>query len=226
MRGILLVDKPKGWSSYDVIRFLKRKFLLKGKIGHAGTLDPMATGLLIILLGDTTRKFAEFQRIKKEYIATLEFGKETDTFDAEGKIVREYGGEIKIIRDEVEKILAKFHGEIMQTPPAHSALKMGGQPAYKLARRGESPEMALRKVFVYEAKVLNVSGKNAEILFSVSSGTYIRSLARDIGRELGYGAYLSVLRRTKIGDFSVEQAKLPENILESDVIAQRGLIRI
>lgn len=218
MHGILLLDKPKGWSSYDVIRFLKRKFLLKGRIGHAGTLDPMATGLLIILLGDATRKFAEFQKMKKEYIATLEFGKETDTFDAEGKVVREYAGDIKISHGELEKILAEFRGEILQTPPAHSALKIGGQPAYKLARRGKSPEMQPRKVFIYEAKVLSVAGETAEILFSVSSGTYIRSLARDIGRELGYGAYLSVLRRTKIGDFSVEQAKLPEDVSENDLI--------
>lgn len=217
MHGILLVDKPKGWSSYDAIRFLKRKFGFK-KVGHAGTLDPMATGLLIILLGEATGKFAEFQKMKKEYIATLEFGKETDTFDAEGKVVREYAGDIKISHGELEKILAEFRGEILQTPPAHSALKIGGRPAYKLARAGESPVMRPRKVFVYEAKILNVSDKTAEILFSVSSGTYIRSLAQNVGQQLGYGACLTALRRTKIGGFSAEQAKLPENISENDLI--------
>ena len=218
--GILLVDKPKGWSSYDVIRFLKRKF--GGiKIGHAGTLDPMATGLLVILLGDATRKFGEFQKLPKEYVATLEFGKETDTFDAEGRVIWEYGEEIEVNREHLEKTLGEFRGEIMQTPPTHSALKIGGRPAYKLARAGEAPEMMPRKVFVYEARILNIGSadKTAEILFLVSSGTYIRSLARDIGRALGYGAHLSALRRTKIGDFSAERAKLPENILESDILA-------
>ena len=215
-----MLDKPKGWSSYDVIRFLKQKSGFQ-KIGHAGTLDPMATGLLIILLGDATKKFAEFQKMRKEYIATLEFGKETDTFDAEGRVVHEYAGNAEISRDELEKALAEFRGEIMQIPPAHSALKIGGQPAYKLARRGESPEMAPRKVFIYEAKILNIGStdKTAEILFSVSSGTYIRSLAHDIGKKLGFGAYLSALRRMKVGDFSVEFAKSPENISDGDVIA-------
>ncbi len=226
---ILLIDKPKNWSSYDVIRFLKPKLKVK-KIGHAGTLDPMATGLLIILLGDATKRFDEFQGVKKEYEAVIEFGKKTDTYDREGKVIFEYKKTFKISKKEIEIALKNFTGKIKQKPPPHSAIKIGGKRAYELARSGKIFELAPREVEVYEAKVLKVLGKKVWVKFVVSSGTYIRSLANDLGEVvglkqsdgsfgrtshgevLGYGAYLYDLKRTKIGEYSLDQAKRPEEI--------------
>ncbi|KKQ35847.1 MAG: tRNA pseudouridine synthase B [Candidatus Nomurabacteria bacterium GW2011_GWB1_37_5] len=246
-QNILLVDKPAGWSSYDVIRYLKRELkskfgktprvnsrgrtsehledrpltpgvgenfdlktdLLKSdlKIGHAGTLDPMATGLLVVLLGDATKKFAEFQKLKKEYEAVIEFGKKTDTYDKEGKIVFDYDKSFEINQEQVEKALNNFVGKINQVPPPHSAVKVSGRRAYDLARAGKKFELAPKQVEVYEAKILRIKDKRLWINFTVSSGTYIRSLAHDLGEMLGYGAYLTELRRTKIGDYDVKDAE-------------------
>lgn len=214
--GFLLIDKPKGWTSYQVVNYLKRKFRIK-KIGHAGTLDPLATGLLIILIGSYTKKFDELQKLPKEYEAVMEFGKKTDTYDREGKITYRHQKDFEIKKPELEKALKNFIGEIEQMPPAFSALKIQGKPAYKLARQGIKLEMKPRKAVVYGAKIIKISGKKAWVSFSVSSGTYIRSLANDIGEKLEVGAYLYNLKRTEIGGFSLKAAKKPEQISLEDL---------
>jgi tRNA pseudouridine55 synthase len=208
--SILLVDKPTGVSSYDVIRILKKKFPGQ-KIGHAGTLDPMATGLLIVLLGKATKRFDEFQGVQKEYIADITFGQKTDTYDADGKVIWEYGKPFGIDTKTLEEVLMHFTGTFDQTPPAHSAVKINGKRAYELARKEKEVMLSPRPITVYESELLSIEGKTARVRFLVSSGTYIRSLAYDIGEKFGVGAYLSALRRTKIGEYSIAGAKKPED---------------
>jgi len=203
---ILLIDKPAGWSSYDVIRVLKREFAGE-KIGHAGTLDPMATGLLVALVGEETKRFAEFQRYDKEYEAVVEFGAATDTYDREGRVVARYPGELKLDRTALTRALEKLSGDILQVPPPYSAAKVKGVRAYRLARKGETPALAPKRVEIYRAELAKIEGTRAHLRFLVSSGTYIRSLAHDLGERLGYGAHLVALRRTRIGPYRVEDAR-------------------
>jgi tRNA pseudouridine55 synthase len=177
------------------------------KIGHAGTLDPFATGLLILLLGNNTKRFDEFQAYKKEYVATIRFGIETETYDKDGQVTRRYDGEVVLDKTTLLQTLHKFTGEIQQVPPRHSAVKIHGKRAYEFARKGKAVSVPPRNVSVYEAELLSCEADTATIRFLVSSGTYIRSLAHDIGKELHYGAHLSALRRTKIGPYSVEDAE-------------------
>jgi tRNA pseudouridine55 synthase len=203
---MILVDKPKGWTSADVVAYLKKKNKLK-KVGHAGTLDPMATGLLIILVDKETKRFDEFQKLQKEYGAEIELGYETDTGDGEGKVTKRFEIEIEIER--IKQELKKFEGEQMQTPPIYSAVKIKGTPAYKLARRGQTPELKAKRINVYKAELIRYTKYDLRytIKFIVSSGTYIRSLAVDLGRKLGTGATLVGLRRTRIGEYRIEDAE-------------------
>jgi tRNA pseudouridine55 synthase len=207
---VLLVDKPRGVSSYDVIRVLKKKFPGQ-KIGHAGTLDPMATGLLIVLLGKATKRFDEFQGVKKEYIADIEFGRETDTYDADGLVTKTYSEPFVVSQESLQAALNQFAGTFDQTPPAHSAVKVAGKRAYELARANKEVTLSPKPVTVYESKIISLDQHSAQVRFLVSSGTYIRSLAFDIGRVVGFGAHLSGLRRTKIGEYSIEDAKSLED---------------
>jgi tRNA pseudouridine55 synthase len=202
--GALLLDKPLGLSSNAALQQAKRLFGAK-KAGHAGTLDPLASGLLIILFGEAT-KFAGPQLDgDKEYLATLQLGVTTATADAEGQVV-----ERKSIPREVERsipsILEKFKGGIEQVPPMYSALKRDGVPLYKLARRGEEVERKPRHVTIFELERVGGSGERPELRVRCSKGTYIRSLAQDIGEALGCGAHLAALRRTASGRFRLEQA--------------------
>jgi len=202
--GILLIDKKEGISSYDVIRQLK-KLLPKGqKIGHAGTLDPFATGLLIILLGKGTKLMTRFLNTKKEYIVTAEFGYETDTQDGEGKIVEER--EIaKISRRRMKKeIKENFIGRYDQVPPMFSAKKVKGEKAYSLARKGKEVNLPSKKIEVKEFKILRYRWPFVEFRIRCSSGTYIRTLVKDLGRSLESLATAVELRRTKIGNFDVK----------------------
>jgi tRNA pseudouridine55 synthase len=203
--GFLLINKPKGITSHDVIDKLREITKIK-KIGHAGTLDPFATGLLILGVGrDFTKRLSIFQKKDKEYIATLELGKESDTFDIEGKILKK---EIKKIpsRKEIEEILKNFLGEILQIPPIFSAKKIKGKKLYELARKGIKIKPKPQKVKIYEILILDYNFPYLKIKVKCSSGTYIRSLANDIGKKLGCGAYLYELKRTKIDNFSIEKA--------------------
>jgi len=204
--GFLLVDKPEGMTSHDVVDYLRKITKIK-KIGHAGTLDPIATGLLILGIGrEATKKLSEFQKLDKEYIAKIKLGVKSDTFDKEGKIEKVQFEKIPK-REEIEEVLKSFCGEILQTPPPYSAKKIKGKKAYELARKGMKTELLPVKVKIYQIEILNYSFPYLEIKVHCSSGTYIRSLANDIGEKLKVGGLIEELRRTKIGNFKVENAQ-------------------
>jgi len=204
--GFLLVDKPEGMTSHDVVDYLRRITKIK-KIGHAGTLDPIATGLLILGIGrEATKKLSEFQKLDKEYIAKIKLGVKSDTFDKEGKIEKVQFEKIPK-REEIEEVLKSFCGEILQTPPPYSAKKIKGKKAYELARKGIEVKLSPVNVKIHQIEILNYSFPYLEIKVSCSSGTYIRSLANDIGEKLKVGGLIEELRRTKIGNFKVENAQ-------------------
>ena len=203
--GFILINKPAGITSHDVVDKLREITKIK-RIGHAGTLDPFATGLLILGIGrEFTKKLSIFQKKDKEYVATLKLGAESDTFDREGKIIEKVVEKIPE-RKEVEKVLKSFLGEIEQIPPAFSAKKVKGKKLYELARKGIKVEPKPQKVKIYEISILEYKFPYLKIKVECSSGTYIRSLANDIGKKLGCGAYVDELVRTKIGEFSIEKA--------------------
>ena len=205
---MILIDKPAGISSFGVVAkirgFLRNEFGHKVRVGHTGTLDPFATGLLILLSGKMTKRSNDFLKLDKEYVADLKLGFKSSTGDPEGEIekVDDRVPDAK----EIEDILQTFIGEIEQIPPKYSAIKINGQRAYKLARKGVDFEVPMRKIRIYNIEVLEYEYPRLAIRCRVSSGTYIRTLAEDIGLKLGVGAYLTALRRTKIGEYSVDKA--------------------
>ncbi len=215
-RDILSIDKPAGWTSFDVVAKIRgrirREYAAKGvkptkrqlRVGHTGTLDPFATGLLIILLGDATKRSDEFLKLDKEYEATIHLGQTSSTGDPEGEL-SDVSTRVPSLQ-EVEAALATFVGDIQQTPPVYSAIKIDGQRAYKLARKGQAVEMPTRSVTIHSIELLDYTYPELRIRTHVSSGTYIRTLAEDIGQALGVGAYCSELRRTKVGDARIEDA--------------------
>ena len=206
---MILIDKPAGISSFGVVAkvrgYLRNECGHKVKVGHTGTLDPFATGLLILLSGKMTKKSNEFLKLDKEYIADLKLGFKSSTGDPEGEIekVDDRVPDAK----EIEDILQTFIGEIEQIPPKYSAIKINGQRAYKIARKGVDFEVPMRKIRIYNIEVLKYEYPRLAIRCRVSSGTYIRTLAEDIGLKLGVGAYLTALRRTKIGEYSVDKTR-------------------
>lgn len=210
MSGILIVDKPAGWTSHDVVGRVRRLAGMR-RVGHAGTLDPMATGVLVVLLGRATRaaEYAEAQT--KGYSAHIRFGLTTDTLDTEGQVLTESGGLPDL--EEVRAVLPRFQGEIEQIPPMYSAIKVGGKKLYEIARAGGEVERKARKVNITR---IDCSGplENGDFALDVecSKGTYIRSLCADIGEALGCGACMSALRRTYSGDFSADNALTIEKI--------------
>jgi tRNA pseudouridine55 synthase len=200
----ILIDKESGWTSFDVVAKIRNLLKIK-KIGHAGTLDPLATGLLILCLGKATKTIEQFQNQPKEYIAEVKFGATTRTDDAEAP--EENLQDTSFLTEQLIAEKSKlFLGEILQLPPIYSAKKVQGKKLYELARKNKSVDISPSKVNVYSIEILNFSNPFVKLKISCSKGTYIRSLARDLGREIGCGAYLSSLRRTKIGDFDVEKA--------------------
>lgn len=283
MDGILLVDKPQGWTSHDVVAktrgilrryydehpelcacsqckeaakhapsgtkavprgstgandvamaqesFRRRSAVPTGRkrrhkvqVGHAGTLDPMAEGLLILLIGKATKQQARFMKLDKTYKATITLGAESDTDDAEGTI-RDKGEGIRVKPDNqaIEAVLKEFTGEIDQVPPAYSAIKVDGQRAYRQARAGKAPVLKPRQVKIYSIELMAYKYPEVKIKAEVSSGTYIRSLARDVGQTLGTGGYLSRLLRTRVGPYlrqnSIQITKLDAAALEKSIIA-------
>jgi tRNA pseudouridine55 synthase len=203
-RAVLPVDKPHGWSSFDVIRKLRR-VLGTRKIGHAGTLDPMATGLLIVLVGRATKLMEQFMLLPKTYEGTLRLGESTPTYDAESEVViRRETGHIEDY--EIEAARRRFLGDIEQRAPAYSALKVGGERLYKKVRRGEDVEPPVRLVRIDEFELTSKNGADISFRVTCSKGTYIRSLAHDFGEALGVGAHLFSLRRLAIGPYRVEDA--------------------
>lgn len=194
--GLLNIDKPSGMTSHDVVARVRR-WTGEKRVGHAGTLDPMATGILVLCLGAATRLSEYIMGIPKTYQATIRLGQTTDTYDAEGQILSE--NETPISRAEFKVILPRFEGAIDQVPPMYSAIKQGGEKLYEKARRGEEVERDPRAVTIYNIELEEFAYPQARITVRCSSGTYIRSLAHDIGAALGVGAHVSALRREKIG---------------------------
>ena len=201
--GTLLLDKPSGASSNAVLQRAK-KLLGAAKAGHGGTLDPLASGLLVVLFGEATKFAGHMLDADKEYLATLKLGEKTSTGDAEGEVLEKKP--VHVEASQAETALAKFKGDIQQVPPMHSALKRDGVPLYKLARKGESVEREPRSVRIHELELLAFEGVAAKIRVRCSKGTYIRTLAEDIGTALGCGAHLAALRRTASGAFRVDTA--------------------
>lgn len=210
---IILIDKPKGITSFDVIRKLKRQLPIR-KIGHAGTLDPMATGVLILCTGKKTKQISLYQDQKKVYSGTITLGAETPSYDAETQ-PQNYQSYHHITAEDIETAARKFTGHIQQMPPVYSALKVNGERAYNKARKGEKVELQPRQVHVRKFEITKVNLPEVNFLIECSKGTYIRSLAHDIGLELGTGAYLTALRREAIGDFTIEQAATIEEFVEA-----------
>ncbi len=205
---ILLIDKPAGISSFGVVAKIRGKmraeFGHKIKVGHTGTLDPFATGLLIILTGKMTKKSNDFLKLDKVYEATMRLGYISTTGDPEGEITK--NGDFVPDSEMVQAETQKFVGKITQTPPKFSAIKIDGKRAYKLAREGKDFEIPAREVTIYSLEILDYTYPNLTIRCHVSSGTYIRTLAEDFGRALGTGAYLTALRRIEIGKYSIKDA--------------------
>jgi len=200
--GLLLLNKKPGVTSFDSLANVKRAFAT-GKAGHTGTLDKFASGLLLVLVGRGVKLVPLFEDCVKEYTGTVFFGEETDTLDPEGLVIA--SGKIPA-QGEIEAVLPAFRGDILQSPPAYSAIHVNGRRAYELSREGKTPEMKKRPVTVFELELSSWAPPLAEIRVACSSGTYIRSLARDIALAAGSRAYLSALRRTKIGGFRLEDA--------------------
>jgi tRNA pseudouridine55 synthase len=202
---MLLIDKPLGWTSFDVVRRLRRLVRTK-KIGHAGTLDPLATGLLILCTGKFTKRINEYMAQEKEYTGTITLGASTVTYDLESEPVPQKDPAFVTPELVLETIMRQFTGAIDQIPPAHSAIKVGGKRVYELARQGKEVKLEPRRIVVKTFEVTEFRLPVLHFRVVCSTGTYIRSLANDLGAALGCGGHLSSLRRTRIGEFTVEQA--------------------
>ena len=229
--NVILVDQPAGMSSFGVVARVRQKLSeragmievvgkdgvrrqkrRKVKVGHTGTLDPFATGLLILLAGKETKKANDFLKLDKEYVATVRIGAVSTTGDPEGTITEQDVAQ-KPNKAAVEKCVQNLVGENWQQVPQFSAVKINGQRAYKLAREGKAVEMPVRKVQIYEIELLEYEWPDLKIRCKVSSGTYIRALGEDIGKSLGTGAYVTELRRTQVGNYRIEQAKTLEELM-------------
>ena len=215
---LLYVDKPLGWSSFDVVKrvrgvLLRRLGKKKFKVGHAGTLDPLATGVMILCTGKATKRIDELQTGVKEYVATVALGATTPSFDLETEIDGTYPTE-HITRELVESVLEQFKGEIRQVPPSFSACKIDGQRAYKRARRGEEVELKAKVLVIDEIELQEFSPTSITLRIVCSKGTYIRALARDIGAALNSGGHLTALRRTRVGEARIEDCLSVERVTE------------
>lgn len=215
MNGVILVNKEKGWTSNDIVQKLKHTF--NEKTGHTGTLDPLATGILPILIGKGTSLSKYLIKHDKEYISTIKLGKKTSTGDSEGEILEEKSVPNNIFKEEyVKEILQSFIGEQKQIPPMYSAIKINGKKLYEYARKGQTVEIKPRQIEIYNIQLISISEKTQEIKYKVncSKGTYIRTLTEDIALKLGTVGFMKDLQRTKVGDFNIEQSvKINEIIL-------------
>ncbi len=213
MDGILVVDKPQGFTSHDCVKIIRKKFGIK-KVGHAGTLDPLATGILILLLGKATRLFGDFSSFDKEYEATLTLGLTTDTGDIQGNFVRQFPFE-HIKKEDVLQGFSKFRGIIEQIPPMVSALKYKGKKLYQLARRGITVPRSSRKICIHSLTLTRFAPPEIDFKVQCSKGTYVRKLGEDIGQMLGSGGCISSIRRTALGPFKINEAVKLAEINES-----------
>jgi tRNA pseudouridine55 synthase len=230
MQGTLLIDKPTGWTSFDVVNKVRRMAETSGlnttgkkrfPVGHTGTLDPLATGLLVLLLGKATRDAMSLTKLDKTYEVTMKLGETSTTGDDEGE--KSHTSDAQPMHEELEAALKKFEGDSMQTPPAFSAIKVNGQRAYKLAREGKAPELAPRPVHIETITLTSYEYPFVQFTADVSSGTYVRSLVEDLGKMLNTGAYMSALRRTHVGNFDIANALSTDDLtpesLKKSVIA-------
>lgn len=222
MQGILLVDKPSGWTSFDVVNYVRKMVAVAEgkkpknvKVGHTGTLDPLATGLLVLLVGkEYTRRATELSKHDKTYEVVMKLGQTSSTGDEEGE--KSFTSNQIPTQDKIEAAARRFVGDIMQTPPIYSAIKVNGQRAYDLARQGKSVELKPRPATIYSLAITNYSYPLVHFTVSVSSGTYIRSLVEDIGAQLGTGAYMADLRRTVVGEYSLSAAQAIDCLKTAD----------
>ena len=217
MNGIVIVDKPAGWTSQDVTARLRRVFNTR-RIGHGGTLDPMATGVLPVFVGRATRAVEFFEHAGKTYEATLRLGITTDTEDITGTVLTEQ--EVSISEDDFLGVLPKFRGKIQQIPPMYSALKINGQKLYDLARSGKEVARQPREIEIFELTCLAFSGNTARLRIACSKGTYIRTLCKDIGEALGCGGCMAALRRVAAGEYRIGDAVALDTLLETDTPEQ------
>ena len=203
MNGIVIIDKPQGWTSQDVTARLRRVFQTR-RIGHGGTLDPMATGVLPVFVGRATRGVEFFEHAEKTYETVLRLGMTTDTEDTSGEVLTEQ--EVHISREEFEAVLPRFRGEILQVPPMYSALKINGQKLVDLARKGKTVERQPRPITIHELTLLDFTGDTARLRVRCSKGTYIRTLCKDMGEALGCGGCMQELRRVQAGEYTIDEA--------------------
>ena len=213
MNGIVIVDKPEGWTSQDVTARLRRVFNTR-RIGHGGTLDPMATGVLPVFVGRATRGVEFFEHAEKCYEATLRFGLTTDTEDITGSVLQQW--DVAISEADFLDILPQFRGKIQQIPPMYSALKVNGQKLVDLARKGKEVERKPREIEIFQLDCLEFSGDSARIRVKCSKGTYIRTLCKDIGEALGCGGCMAALRRIQAGEYTIEEAVPLQTLLETE----------
>jgi len=215
--GIILINKPSGLTSHDVVDFVRKKFNIRS-VGHAGSLDPLAEGLLIILVGKSTRLFNYFSNFDKEYLGILKLGETTTTGDCEGKVIkiRDYRN---IDLEKINELSSVFSGEIEQIPPMVSALRVKGKRLYSLARKGIIIERKSRKIKIYSIKILSVNLPFIEFYVHCSKGTYIRKLAEDMGEYLGCGAHIIKIKRLSIGHFKLEDAVNLERLSEDNILS-------
>ena len=226
MQGLLLVDKPADWTSFDVVNYVRRmvataegKKPKNVKVGHTGTLDPFATGLLILLIGkEYTRKAQELTKLDKTYAVTVRLGQTSTTGDPEGEISDI--SDTKPTLEQIEAAIEQFRGQIEQVPPAYSAIKIDGQRAYKLAREGKEVVIEPRKVTINSLEITDYTYPELKLIADVSSGTYIRTLAEDIGKALTTGAYTTVLRRTRVGQFDIKDSQSLKSI-DAEIITEK-----
>ena len=213
MNGIVIVDKPQEWTSQDVTARLRRVFNTR-RIGHGGTLDPMATGVLPVFVGRATRGVEFFEHAEKTYEAVLQLGLTTDTEDTSGTVLEEK--EVQVSETEFFNILPRFRGKIMQVPPMYSALKINGQKLVDLARKGKTVERQPRQIEVFELECLEFTGTTARLRVRCSKGTYIRTLCKDIGEALGCGGCMAELRRVQAGEYTIAEAIPLKDLLEAE----------
>lgn len=219
MLGILLIDKPLGVTSHDVVAMIRRKFNTK-RVGHAGTLDPLATGLLVIAVGPATRFLQYLPLEPKEYECQIKFGEETNTQDREGEVTVTKPVP-EDLAEKIQALIPQFSGEIQQIPPMYSAVKRAGKPLYFYARQGEEVEREPRTVFIEALEFLALEGDIAHVRVVCSGGTYVRTLAHDMGQALGCGAHLHALQRTQVGRFAIEDAFEIDDATPEDLIPLR-----
>ena len=213
MNGIVIVDKPQGWTSQDVTARLRRVFNTR-RIGHGGTLDPMATGVLPVFVGRATRGVEFFEHAEKTYETVLRLGITTDTEDISGTVLTEQ--DAFVTGEQLEEVLANFRGEILQVPPMYSALKVGGQKLVDLARKGKEVERQPRPITIHELRLLGMDTDGIHLRVRCSKGTYIRTLCKDIGEALGCGGCMAALRRVQAGEYTIDEAVPLQTLLETE----------